>query len=163
MNLIKMQILYGVIVVIHVSCKVSLATIGVCVFCAVYFGSRTFYFRSMRNKMSNHSQVKNQNIKNTNEEDAYESIPEELRILIKRAYSEAVQEDICDTDEEINIHQYSKRHKIRMNRVFRERVGGTFLPFPEADNFYERIRSKIVIKLKINEFLAHRKKRRIEG
>ncbi|MBQ8849611.1 MAG: hypothetical protein IJ011_04690 [Clostridia bacterium] len=113
--------------------------------------------------MSNHSQVKNQNIKNTNEEDAYESIPEELRILIKRAYSEAVQEDICDTDEEINIHQYSKRHKIRMNRVFRERVGGTFLPFPEADNFYERIRSKIVIKLKINEFLAHRKKRRIEG
>ncbi len=54
----------------------------------------------------------------------------------------------------------SKRHKIRMNRLFRERVGGTFLPFPEADNFYERVRSKLVIKLKINEFSDRRKKRR---
>ena len=53
----------------------------------------------------------------------------------------------------------SKRHKIRMNRLFRERVGGSFLPFPEEDNLYERIRSKLVIKLKINEFFNRRKKR----
>ena len=33
-----------VIVVTPFSRKVSLATIGVCVFSAVYFGSRTFYF-----------------------------------------------------------------------------------------------------------------------
>lgn len=39
----------------------------------------------------------------------------------------------------------SKRHKIRMNRIFRENVGGKFLPFPEVDNIFERIRSKIVI------------------
>ena len=54
----------------------------------------------------------------------------------------------------------SKRHKIRMNRLFRERVGGSFLPFPEVDNLYERLRSKLVIKLKINEFFDHQKKRR---
>ena len=39
----------------------------------------------------------------------------------------------------------SHRHKIQMNRIFRERVGGSFLPYPEADNLFERIRSKIVI------------------
>ena len=55
----------------------------------------------------------------------------------------------------------SKRHKTRMNRLFRERVGGSFLPFPEVDCFYERARSKIVIKFKINEFLDRCKKRRL--
>lgn len=54
----------------------------------------------------------------------------------------------------------SKRHKIRMNRLFRERVGGSFLPFPEVDCFYERARSKLVVKLKINEFLDNYKERR---
>jgi hypothetical protein len=62
---------------------------------------------------------------------------------------------------DIEIPPPSKRHKIRMNRLFRERVGGTFLPFPEVDNFYERVRSKLVIKLKTNEFSDHRKKRRL--
>ena len=60
---------------------------------------------------------------------------------------------------DIEIPPPTKRHKIRMNRLFRERVGGSFLPFPEADNLYERIRSKIVIKLKINEFFDRFKKR----
>ena len=46
-------------------------------------------------------------------------------------------------DEEIKV---SRRHKIRMNRIFRERVGSpTFLPYPEVDNLFERIRSKIII------------------
>ena len=61
---------------------------------------------------------------------------------------------------DIELPPPSKWHKIRMNRLFRERVGGTFLPFPEADNFYERMRSKLVVKLKINEFLDRCKKRR---
>ena len=43
MNLIKCKFLL-VSVVIPISHRVSLATIGVCVFSAVYFGSRTFYF-----------------------------------------------------------------------------------------------------------------------
>ena len=45
-------------------------------------------------------------------------------------------------DEEI---KYSLRHKIRMNRLFRDEFGSSFLPFPEADNIFERTRSKIVI------------------
>ncbi len=61
---------------------------------------------------------------------------------------------------DIELPPPNKRHKIRMNRIFRENVGGSFLPFPEVDCFYERVRSKIVVKLKINEFLNKRKKRR---
>ena len=56
----------------------------------------------------------------------------------------------------------SKRYKIRMNRLFRERVGGTFLPFPEVDTPYERMRSRFIIKFKINEASDRREKRRRE-
>ena len=71
-------------------------------------------------------------------------------------------ETIQKHDEEIKdmeLPPLSKRYKIRMNRLFRERVGGAFLPFPEEDTLYERIRSKLVIKLKINEISDRRKKR----
>ena len=70
--------------------------------------------------------------------------------------------DIKDEEEnmDIEVPPPSKRHKIRMNRLFRERVGSSFLPFPEVDCFYERARSKIIVKLKINEFLDKCKKRR---
>lgn len=51
-----------------------------------------------------------------------------------------------DTTIEINP---SYRYKIRMNRLFRERIGSkTFLPFPEVDNAIERFRSKVVIKFR---------------
>lgn len=65
-------------------------------------------------------------------------------------------------DDNSPIPPYTRRHKIRMNRIFRERVGGSFLPFPEADNLFEKIRSKIVIKLKINELLDKRKKKKMK-
>ena len=70
--------------------------------------------------------------------------------------------DIKDEEEimDLEVPPPSKRHKIRMNRLFRERVGSSFLPFPEVDCFYERARSKIIVKLKINEFLDKCKKRR---
>ena len=64
--------------------------------------------------------------------------------------------------EDIKIHPPSKRHKIQMNRLFRERVGGSFLPFPEEDNLYEQVRSKLIIKLKINEFRDRCPKQRRE-
>ncbi|MBQ7363663.1 MAG: hypothetical protein IJW48_04330 [Clostridia bacterium] len=83
--------------------------------------------------------------------------------LFKRALSEAMDSKICELEkksEDKELPPPSKSHKKRMNRLFRERVGGDFLPFPEADNLYERIRSKLVIKLKINELLDKRKKRR---
>ncbi len=61
---------------------------------------------------------------------------------------------------DIEVPPPSKRHKIRMNRLFRERVGGSFLPFPEEDTIYERVRSHFIIKFKINEISDRRKKRR---
>lgn len=58
----------------------------------------------------------------------------------------------------IEVPPLSKRHRIRMNRLFRERVGGSFLPFPEEDTVYEKVRSFFVVKFKINEFSDRRKK-----
>ena len=105
----------------------------------------------------------NQDIENLNEEDYSESILDENFHLFKRALSEGVEAKFNKIREEIGDDELpppSKRYKIRMNRLFRERVGGSFLPFPEADCFYERVRSKIVVKLKINEFLDKCKEHR---
>ena len=60
----------------------------------------------------------------------------ENRELFKRAISEAMDLKIQEIDKEIDSIELpppSKRHKIRMNRLFREQVGGSFLPFPEVD------------------------------
>ncbi len=87
----------------------------------------------------------------------------EDRTLFERALSEASDSHFRKMEEETKDSEMpppSKRFKIRMNRLFRERVGGSFLPFPEEDTLYERIRSKLVIKLKINEYLDRRKERR---
>lgn len=86
---------------------------------------------------------------------------DESRELFMCALLEAADSEIRKIEEkikDIEIPPPSKRHKIRMNRLFRERVGGSLLPFPEEDNFYERIRSKLVIKLRINELFDRRKK-----
>ena len=112
--------------------------------------------------MNNHGHT-NQDIENTNKVIALESSSNENLELFKRALSEAMDSKILGIEEEIKdveLPPQSKRHKIRMNRLFRERVSDTFLPFPEADNFYERVRSKLVIKLKINEFSTAEKKHR---
>ena len=60
----------------------------------------------------------------------------------------------------IEVPPPSKWLKRQMNRLFRERVGSSFLPFPEEDTICERVRSYFVIKFKINEFSDRRKKRR---
>ena len=73
--------------------------------------------------------------------------------LFKRALEEALYLKIRKFEEEtenIEMPPPSKRHKIRMNRFFREHVGCSFLPFPEVDNLYERVRSRGAIKLKIS-------------
>ena len=99
------------------------------------------------------------------DEDFLEGVSQENRELFKRALFDVMDLEIRKIEEEIKnieISPPSKRHKIRMNRLFRERVGGSYLPFPEADNLYERVRSKLVIKFGINEFLDRRKKRKRE-
>ena len=66
--------------------------------------------------------------------------------LIKVASSDIFDEEL-DIDEDTESIEVSHRHKIRMNRIFRERVGGKFLPYPEVDNLFEKVRSWVVIKL----------------
>jgi len=39
----------------------------------------------------------------------------------------------------------SRKHKIRMNRMFRELLNSKTIPYPEVDCIYERIRSKMKI------------------
>ena len=114
-------------------------------------------------EMSSYCQKTNHDVENINDEDFFEGMKNENREIFKRALSEAVDSKIRKIEEktiDMEIQPTGKRHKIRMNRLFRERVGGAFLPFPEADNFYERVRSKLVIKLKVNKFSDRRKKRK---
>ncbi len=113
--------------------------------------------------MSNYDKTTKQHVENINGEDSFEGMSNENCELFKRALSDAMYSKIRKVEEETNdieIPPTSKRHKIRMNRLFRERVGGTFLPFPEVDNFYEKLRSKLIVKLKINEFIDRRKEER---
>ena len=41
-----------------------------------------------------------------------------------------IMEEIADME----IPPLSSRHKRKMNRLFRERVGGEYIPFPEEDD-----------------------------
>ncbi len=42
--------------------------------------------------------------------------------------------------------KFSKKHKRRMNRIFREVANCSKIPYPEVDNSFERIRSKLALK-----------------
>lgn len=90
------------------------------------------------------------NEKNSNR-DILQKESKEGLAFFKLALAEALDLKIREDCEDIKAEAPSKRHKIRMNRLFREYAGSTFLPYPEADNLYERIRSKIIRKLKINK------------
>ena len=95
--------------------------------------------------MDNNSKITDQDKRTQNES----------RELFKCALLEAIYMEIREIEKEnkdMGTPPTSKRHKIKMNRFFRERVGGSFIPFPEEDNLYERLRSKIIIKLKTNDF-----------
>ena len=65
---------------------------------------------------------------------------DENRELFKRALTEALESKIDNIAEETKDAEISpsRRYRIRMNRLFRELVGGSFLPFPEVDNLFER-------------------------
>ena len=93
----------------------------------------------MRKKMSNYCKTIKQDDENIRDEDFSEDMPHENRELFKSALFDAIDSKIREIEEEIidmEIPPPSKRHKIRMNRLFRDRVGGSFLPFPEEDNLY---------------------------
>lgn len=95
----------------------------------------------------------------SNKKDEYSSIDSinKERDLFKSALSEALDnkfDTFSETHTDSKKPSPSKRHKTKMNRLFREQVGGELLPFPEADNFYESTRSKLIIKLKTSKLLT---------
>ena len=114
--------------------------------------------------MGKYNKIKNQDLENTDDDDdLFGNMSEEDRNRFWRgvfADSDSELQQIEEEAKNMELLPYTRRHKLRMNRLFRERVGGSFLPFPEADNLFERVRSKIVIKLRINEFIARCKDRR---
>ena len=140
-------------------------------FCALITVGALFIFNTFipgEKAMRKHRKKINQQIEDTEDDDFFVFESEEVRKRFIQKLWESVDPEFADDEEIENMERppATKRHKIRMNRLFRERVGGTFLPFPEADNFYQRARSKIVIKLRINKLMyrweARRRERRIK-
>ena len=57
--------------------------------------------------------------------------------LFKRLLSDALEEkfrELCRESEDIELPPPSRRHQLEMNRLFREEVGGSFIPFPDVDD-----------------------------
>ena len=118
--------------------------------------------------MKKHRKKTNQQIEDTEDDDFFVFESDEVRERFIRGLWESVDSELPDDEEIENMERppATRRHKKRMNRLFRERLGSTFLPFPEADNAYERARGKIIIKLRINKLIDRwetlRRKRRIK-
>lgn len=75
----------------------------------------------------------------------------------KEALRICVEEEMKEIDERIaqastEEFEFSDKHKIRMNRMFRERVGvKDRIPYPEVDTKFERCRSSLVRRFLIIE------------
>lgn len=111
--------------------------------------------------MSHYNQKSKQKTQPTNEDHVLEKMSNETRLVFKHALFEMAEMTIQTVDKETeNVPMPSKRYKIQMNRLFRERIGSSHLPFPTVDNRYERVRSRLRIRLKINDFFDRRKERR---
>ncbi len=67
-------------------------------------------------------------------------------------FGEIVNEVLIKQHAEIDLSeektQSSRKHRIRMNRFAREYCRVSSVPFPEVDGCFERVRSKIIIKLR---------------
>jgi hypothetical protein len=90
-----------------------------------------------------------QNTNHPDEDIHGENASQKDRAFWKQALSEAVKAEARNMEEEnedMALPPLSKRHRIQMNRLFREQVGNTFLPYPEVDSLYERMRSKLIIR-----------------
>lgn len=68
--------------------------------------------------------------------------------LVKIACDELSRKDsgIFEAIETKDYYDLSPKLKHRMNRLFRVHVGGNTIPHPEVDNWFERLRAKIIKK-----------------
>ena len=58
--------------------------------------------------------------------------------LFKRLLTDVVDEqfrELYRESKDIELPPPSRRHQLVMNRLFREEVGGSFIPFPDVDNY----------------------------
>ena len=62
----------------------------------------------------------------------------------------------------LSILPKSRRYKIRMNRVFREYGNDTYIPYPDVDSLYERVRSRMVKHFIIDRYIKHLEERKQE-
>ena len=69
----------------------------------------------------------------------------EKKSKLAQACELSLQENEINCDVKI---EFSKRHKRRINRIFRE-IGSKKIIYPEVDNYFERIRSRIITKVNI--------------
>ena len=54
----------------------------------------------------------------------------------KRAISEGLSlkfDEIADELKDLKMPEHSRRHKLEINRLFREATGGAFIPYPEVE------------------------------
>ncbi len=104
------------------------------------------------------NEVPNKNMEEDFEEDEDLRLDSAFGKLMKEVFTAIDEEEKADWMQE--SAECSKRHKIRMNRIVRESVGGSFIPFPEVDSWHERLRSRIVVGWNgIKERLGFRKEK----
>ncbi len=75
---------------------------------------------------------------------------DEMDSIIRKAliyYYENKEDDDITLCESKNV-EFSRRYKVRMNRIFREILGAKHALNPEVDNGYERVRSYCVVMFK---------------
>ena len=70
---------------------------------------------------------------------------------VDKVLSEAMRQYVENTVENVEASkgcsdeiEFSDRFKKRINRLFREQVGSNRAMYPEVDNAYEKIRSKVI-------------------
>jgi len=57
--------------------------------------------------------------------------------LFKRLLTDVVDEqfrELYEQSKDVELPPPSRRHQLEMNRLFREDVGGSFIPFPDVDD-----------------------------
>ena len=82
----------------------------------------------------------NEDSKNKSVPTWFDGVSNQNKALFKLALAEAMDSKICNIESEIKDVEApppSIHHKNQMNRLFRERVGGHFIPFTEADDLSE--------------------------
>lgn len=72
-----------------------------------------------------------------------EQLDKVLGVAMRRYVENTVENVDASVESEPGI-EFSNRFKKRINRLFREEVGSKKAMYPEVDNVYEKIRSRVV-------------------